>query len=382
MLGSSQDREWLVGNGAKAISGENDTAGGYLAPSSIRNEIIVLQEQHGKFRAATQVWPLSSDFEVVPKQTGELTVYCPGAGTAPTESDPTFGQVGIQAHEWLTYTLVNRNISEDAVVAVGQIVGNSIARAFAKQEDNCGFNGDASATYFNITGLRAALRAVDATIANIAGLVVAAGNAYSEITLANFESVESVVGVLPEYADEGAAWYCSRTFYWTVMARVALAVGGANATEVQMFEGTSVLGIPRQVRASHADCRGQRPDLRFARGHCLGKQARRPADAGSGHVRTREVCRGANRDSRRPADRNQRSRRGQYERRRARGGSDYGGQLGVPCLAAFLGSAPAIRSASADRRAGPGDRWAGNKDRSETCIRFRQRKRHWSYPRN
>lgn len=232
MLGSSQDREWLVGNGAKAISGENDTAGGYLAPSSIRNEIIVLQEQHGKFRAATQVWPLSSDFEVVPKQTGELTVYCPGAGTAPTESDPTFGQVGIQAHEWLTYTLVNRNISEDAVVAVGQIVGNSIARAFAKQEDNCGFNGDASATYFNITGLRAALRAVDATIANIAGLVVAAGNAYSEITLANFESV---VGVLPEYADEGAAWYCSRTFYWTVMARVALAVGGANATEVQMF---------------------------------------------------------------------------------------------------------------------------------------------------
>ena len=232
MLGSSKDREWLIGNGAKAISGENDTAGGFLAPITMRDDMIVLQEKHGVCRANTLVWPLSSDFEVVPKQTGELSVYCPGAGTAPTESDPTFGQVGIQAHEWLTYTLVNRNISEDAVVAVGQIVANSIARAFAKKEDNCAFNGDGTATYFNIQGLRAALVAVDGTIANIAGLIVGAGNAYSELTLANFESV---AGILPEYADEGAAWYCSRVFYWTVMARVALAAGGANATEVQMF---------------------------------------------------------------------------------------------------------------------------------------------------
>ena len=55
------------------------------------------------------------------------------------------------------------------------------------------------------------------------------------MTLANFNSV---IGTLPDMADNGEAqWYVHRYFYFTVMVALALATGGADATEVILGAG-------------------------------------------------------------------------------------------------------------------------------------------------
>lgn len=139
------------------------------------------------------------------------------------------------AKKWMTLTAIDSELSEDAAIAVGEVVGYLIGHAFAKKEDEVGFLGDGTSTYFGHTGIAGALRGVDGTIGNIKSLVVGAGNAYSELTLANFESL---IGTLPDYADDGdVKWFNSRKFYYTVMIKLALAAGGANATEIIQGRG-------------------------------------------------------------------------------------------------------------------------------------------------
>lgn len=69
------------------------------------------------------------------------------------------------------------------------------------------------------------LRAVDEIIANIKGLKVGTGNAYSELTLDDFEGV---VAILPEDVDDAAKWFCSKKFFYTVMYKLARAAGAAD----------------------------------------------------------------------------------------------------------------------------------------------------------
>ncbi len=227
--GLSLDR--FTGNDKEKAMGEDvSSTGGILVPTELIPNLILLIEKYGVFRRNALEWPMSSDSAIAPKLTSGLTVYCPGAGVAPTASDLSFGSVGLNAKKWITLTALDSELTEDAAIAVGEVVGLMIGQAFAKQEDLVGFLGDGTETYFGHTGITGALRKVDATIGNIKSLVVGAGNAYGELTLANFETL---VGVLPDYADDGnAKWFCHRLFYFTVMVRLALAAGGASATEI------------------------------------------------------------------------------------------------------------------------------------------------------
>jgi len=221
--------------GEKAMGEGTQTGGGAIVPTEFIPNLIALQEKYGVYRRNVTVYPMASDSAVAPKLSAGLTVYCPGEGGTITASDLTLGTVGLTAKMWCTLTAISAQLDEDSAIALGELVGRQIARAFAKKEDQVGFLGDGTSTYFGHTGITGALRGVDATIGNIKSLVVAAGNAYSEITLANFESL---VGTLPDYADDGdARWYCHRKFYLTVMVKLALAAGGANATEISQGRG-------------------------------------------------------------------------------------------------------------------------------------------------
>ena len=226
------ERKIIVGDEikTKAMGEDVGSTGGTLVPTEMIPNLILLLEKYGVYRRNALEYPMGSDSAIAPKLSSGLTVYCPGAGVTPTTSDLEFQSAGLNAKKWITLTTIDSELEEDAAIAIGEIVGFMVAQAFAKQEDTVGFLGDGTSTYFGHTGITGALRAVDATIANIKSLVVAAGNAYSEITLANFESL---LGTLPNYADNGdAKWYAHRYFYYTVMIKLALAVGGVNATEV------------------------------------------------------------------------------------------------------------------------------------------------------
>lgn len=233
----------------KAMGEGTLTSGGALVPTEFIPELIILMETYGVFRRNAQEMPMASDHAIAPEATSGLTVYCPGEGAAITKSDIALRNIGMTAKKWATLTAISSELTEDAAIAVGELVGRMIARAFAKKEYEVGFLGDGTSTYFGHTGVTGALRRVDATIANIKSLIVAAGNNYSEITLANFESV---LGILPQFADDGldVKWYCSRVFYYTIMVKLAMAAAGANATEIltgAVTRDKTFLGYPVEL---------------------------------------------------------------------------------------------------------------------------------------
>lgn len=213
----------------KAMGEGEQTTGGLLVPEELKAWVIQKLGQYGKYRRDATVVPLGSDRAIVPKIESDLTIYCPGEGGTITDSDITFSQVGLTAKKLCCLAKASREVEEDSVIGLGEIVGISIARSMAKKEDLIGFMGDGTSTYFGMTGIVGALRGVDEVIANIKGLVVAAGNAYSEITLANFREV---AGILPDDCDETAKWYMNKKFYYEVVYPLAEAAGVANIFEI------------------------------------------------------------------------------------------------------------------------------------------------------
>ena len=235
----------------KAMGEDVLTAGGILVPTELIPNIIMLVEKYGVFRRNVLEYPMASDTALAPKLSSGLTVYCPGAGVAPTLSDATFKGVGLTAKKWMTLTALDTELDEDAAIAIGELIGFLIGYALAKKEDEVGFLGDGTSTYFGHTGITGALRAVDATIANIKSLHVATTKVYSTMVAADFEGVLSI---LPDPADDdNTKWYCSRTFYYSVMVRLAMALGGANATEMQtgaISRQRTFMGYPVEFSAA------------------------------------------------------------------------------------------------------------------------------------
>ncbi len=215
--------------GKKAMGEGVQSEGGILVPEELASWIIQKIGQYGKFRSDALLVQIGSDRRNVPKVEADLTVYAPGEGEEITKSDMTFSSVGLTAVKLCCLCAASSELEEDTMVGLGEIIGVSITRSTAKKEDLIGFMGDGTSTYYGMTGIVGALRAVDETIGNIKGLVVAAGNAYSEITLANFREV---VGILPEDFDDTAKWYMSKKFYYNVVYPLAETAGVANIFEI------------------------------------------------------------------------------------------------------------------------------------------------------
>jgi len=230
--------KWIDGNGrviVKDASTGSQASGSALVTSEQAPGIIKLLEQYGVYRRNAMAAPMGAGQTLMPKLDSLLDVYVPGEGAAPTKTDPTLGMLTLTPKTMTALSAYSLELDEDSAIALAELYGSLFARSFAYNEDLCGFLGDGTSTYFGFNGITGALRGVDATIGNIKSLVVGAGNAYSELTLANFESV---AGTLPVYADDAdAKWYIHKYVFYTVMVKLALAAGGANATEIQQLGG-------------------------------------------------------------------------------------------------------------------------------------------------
>lgn len=215
----------------KAMGEDANSTGGVLVPTDFIANMIMLVEQYGVMRQLVDEYPMASDRTIAPKWDSGLTVYCPGAGGTITASDIGLNMIEMVAKKWATLTVIDSELDEDSAIAVGELVGRGIAMAFAKKEDEVMILGDGTSTYFGHVGICGALKAVDSTIGNIKSLAVGSGNAYSELTVGDFEKL---LGILPDYADVGndVNWVVNRYFYYTVMVALAVASSNASATEI------------------------------------------------------------------------------------------------------------------------------------------------------
>lgn len=241
LLGKRWAKDWCAKNGIMATMQENvNEDGGYLVPEEFESAIIVLRETYGVFRANAKIVPMGSDTKWQPRWTSGLTAYFVGEAASGTESKAGYDRVGLVAKKLMALAYVSSELDEDAIVSLGDTLAGEIAYAFALKEDNCGFNGDGTSTYGGMVGVRQKLLDVFTTSGGT-GLIVGSGNAYSELTLADFQKVQ---GALPEFAERNAKWYCSKRFWSEVLMKLALAAGGVPAAEIMMGGEKRFLGSP------------------------------------------------------------------------------------------------------------------------------------------
>lgn len=229
-MGNRKAAQWCEERGLKTAMSEGDNSlGGALVPDEFIPDLIVLREQYGAFRNWAQVVSMGSDVQSRPRLSTSLTVYNVGESDTITESNPTFDSVRLTAKKIGCVARTTSELNDDATIEIGAFIAQEMAYQFALAEDNAGYLGDGTSTYYGIVGVTSKLKALSGTIANIAGLTVGSGNAYSELALIDFEAV---AGNLPLYADAGAEWVVHKSFYYNVMVKLMLAAGGVTAEEI------------------------------------------------------------------------------------------------------------------------------------------------------
>jgi HK97 family phage major capsid protein len=224
-----------------ALNEGTNTVGGYLVNDQFVNRMVDLREMYGVGRGLMHSEPMSSETLSFNRRTGGLTVYPLGESTSITESGLTFDRIGLVAKKWGTYTLISSELNEDSIISLGDRLAGEIAYAFASNEDDCIFNGDGSATYQGIEGLRPKLKTINGTDEG-GGLILQTSNAFADITLTDFHEM---IGLLPQYADTpNVRWLCHRTFWAQVMCKLAYAAGGVSKADVASAGDKTFLGYP------------------------------------------------------------------------------------------------------------------------------------------
>jgi len=217
-------------HGFKAMEEGSNPGGGALVPPELDRAIIRIIERNGVFRRNCRVRPMSSDLRAMPRRTGGVSAFWLGEGSTITASQPAFDNVNLVAKKLAAICVTSSELLEDAAISIADDLAFEIGFAFAVAEDRAGFVGDASSTFGGITGVTQKLKGLSGTIADIAGLVAASGNLFSEFLLADFVKVAAL---LPDFADTpSTAWYCHRNFFYGTVVPLVLAAAGAAASSL------------------------------------------------------------------------------------------------------------------------------------------------------
>lgn len=237
---SKRARNWCKDHGVDtnfrgALKESDNSLGGFLVPQEMERSIIALREERGVLRREAMVVPMASDTLHMPRRSSGVTAYWTGELSEITASNPTLDNVELTVKKLAALVRMSSEVNEDTVISLADFVTAEIAYAFADKEDLAGFNGDASATYGGIVGIKNALAAGSEYEA------VAGNTAFSTLDLADFESM---LGKLPLYAMQNAKWYISRAGWAASMQRLADAAGGNTTQNIMGGVGPSFLGFP------------------------------------------------------------------------------------------------------------------------------------------
>lgn len=131
---------------AKAnLSEGTDTAGGFLVPEEFKAEILRLAPLYGVIRANSRIVPMTRDVQNWPAAgtTDQSAVWTNEAAQI-LQTNPNFRQIVLTINKLAALPKVTSELLEDANVDTIGYLSEVIAEAFAKEEDNQGFNGTGS----------------------------------------------------------------------------------------------------------------------------------------------------------------------------------------------------------------------------------------------
>jgi HK97 family phage major capsid protein len=242
---NQEDLRWCRDHGveSRALNEGSNSAGGALVPEEFANRVIRLVETYGTFPGAAENVSMNRDTMVVPKRLSGTTAYFIGEGSSISESEPTYGNVSLVAKKLGVSCRMSTEVVEDALVSLADSVAAEFATSLAYKIDTCGWLGSGTSEFGGINGIVNKIN--DGT--HTASVVTAASGNTAFETL-DIEDFLGVIGKLPLYARQGAAWYVSPAGYAASISRIKYAAGGSVA-ELGAAAGESFLGYP--VRMVH-----------------------------------------------------------------------------------------------------------------------------------
>ncbi len=250
MQGEAQARahRYCVENGILATRSMTESSGDFsvLLPPEFLPDFIDNVEQYGALRSNCRVRNITSESAIIRTKSRGMKFYPAGEIELVADSQLKYAPNSVDPKKWVALAEMSSELDEDSSISMADDIMDDLAYAQAVTEDETGFLGDGSGSYNKIVGILKKLRnpelkGTDPTIANVSGLYVGSGNAYSELVLADFLGL---VGTLPEYADRNAKWYVSRSFALNVMTKIALAAGGVTGNEIVDGVARRFLGYP------------------------------------------------------------------------------------------------------------------------------------------
>jgi len=243
LLGHEASADWCDDYGMgriQAAQQEGDNSlGGFFVPVEMATRIIDLRYQYGVARRFADVEPMASETKTVPRRKSGVTAYAVGEAEAVTESDMDFTQVMLVARAWAALVKMSRELDEDAVINFADRVAGEMAWAFAKKEDESLFIGDGTSTYHGVVGI--VPKANDGSHAGAIYDAASGNTAYSTLDIGDFEGM---IGQLPSWAEDGAAWYLHKVGYWASIGRLMNAAGGNTMTDYGNGPELSFMGYP------------------------------------------------------------------------------------------------------------------------------------------
>lgn len=243
IFGKQAAKRWCREQGMydemRAHSENIDSAGGFLVPNEFSQAIIDNREQYGTLRKLITPYPMGSETAQIPVSLTGLTATFTTEGGSLSESDTTWGNVGLVAKDLDILTRYSMQLDEDSVISIADRMAVEFARAFAYTEDNCGFNGDGTSAYGGITGIVTKLEAATTSLSYV--LCAPGHDTYPEI---DYDDISKLMGALPEYAEPNAKFICSRLFSEMVFGSLKATAGGTDMIQLSGKLQPSYLGYP------------------------------------------------------------------------------------------------------------------------------------------
>lgn len=243
---NEDDLRWCRDHGveARALNENTNSAGGSLVPEEFASRVIRLVETYGTFPGAAENVNMNRDTLVIPKRLTGTTAYFVGEGSTVQESEPTYGNVSLVAKKLAVGCRMSTEVVEDALVSLADSVAQEFATSLAYKIDLCGWLGDGTQDYGGIRGIVSKIN--DGTRTASVVNAIAGNTAFETLDIEDFLAV---MGKLPIYARQGAAWYISPAGKAAAIDRLKYAAGGNTASDIASGGSDSFLGYP--VRLVH-----------------------------------------------------------------------------------------------------------------------------------
>lgn len=254
VIGDSESaHKYLAEQGVdlKALVSTVEGGAGLFVLPEVEVAIIKLLEEYGVARKLAKNITTKSDSKKTFKRVSGNTAYWLTETGQPTSTDAVWQTLVGTPKVLGALTKYSLILDADSAATLADEITQELAYALTIAEDQACFVGDGTSTYGGVVGacyaFRRVLEAAGGTWTNdthkgyLASAVVAAGNAYSEVTLQNFidtkNKVAKVAGIKP-------VWLIHDVTAAATMERLQYALSGNSVPNVTEGVPAKFLGYP------------------------------------------------------------------------------------------------------------------------------------------